>query len=82
MNGKTIPLKEGIFWVALAVYLFVLPIAGTIGMRYLAFVVLIGVTVAVLIETRRIPPLPFAGYWLAYFLVALVSVFFLSLIHI
>jgi O-antigen ligase len=76
MNGMTIPLKEGIFWAALAVYLFVLPIAGTIGVRYLAFVVLIGVTVAVLIETRGIPPLPFAGYWLAYFLVALVSVFF------
>jgi O-antigen ligase len=76
MNGKTIPLKEGIFWVALAIYLFVLPIASTIGVRYLAFVVLIGVTVAVLIETRKIPALPFAGYWLAYFLVALLSVFF------
>jgi O-antigen ligase len=76
MNDRTIPLKEGIFWVALAIYLFVLPIAGTIGIRYLAFVALVGVTLAVLVETRRVPTLPFAGYWLAYFLVALVSVFF------
>jgi O-antigen ligase len=76
MNGKTIPLKEGIFWVALAVYLFVLPIASTIGVRYIAYVLLIGATVAVLVENRRLPTLPFAGFWLAYFLVALVSVFF------
>jgi O-antigen ligase len=76
MNGKTIPLKEGIFWVALAVYLFVLPIASTIGVRYIAYILLIGATVAVLVENRRLPTLPFAGYWLAYFLVALVSVFF------
>ena len=76
MNGKTIPLKEGIFWLALAVYLFVLRIASTIGVRYIAYVLLIGATVAVLVENRRLPTLPFAGFWLAYFLVALVSVFF------
>lgn len=53
-----------------------LPIAHTIAIRYLAFVVLIVLTVTVLFEERKVPVVPFASYWLAYFLVALVSVFF------
>ena len=76
MNGKDYPITKRIFWVALALYLFVLPIANTIAVRNLAFVVLIAVTVAVLIKARTMPVLPFARYWLAYFLVALVSVVF------
>lgn len=70
------PTKENVFWAALAVYLFVLPIANTIALRYLAFIVLIAVTAAVLFESRKLPVLPFARYWMAYFMVALVSVYF------
>ncbi len=76
MNGKAYPITERIFWVALALYLFVLPIANTIAVRNLAFVVLLAVTAAALIKARTMPVLPFARYWLAYFLVALVSVVF------
>jgi len=65
-----------VFWSALALYFFVLPIAGTIALRYVAFVILLAVTAKLLVDTRTRPPLPFAGCWLAYFLVALVSVFF------
>lgn len=76
MNDKAYPVTERIFWAALALYLFVLPIAGTIAVRNLAFVALIAVTTAVLVKERRMPVLPFAHCWLAYFLVALVSVVF------
>lgn len=76
MNDKSYPMTTRIFWAALALYLFVLPIAKTIAVRNLAFVVLIAVTAAVLVRARTLPTLPFAACWLAYFLVALVSVFF------
>ena len=76
MNGKADSISARIFWVALALYLFVLPIANTIAVRNLAFIVLIAVTAAVLVKARTMPVLPFARYWLAYFLVALVSVVF------
>lgn len=76
MNSKTYPVTERIFWAALALYLFVLPISNTIAVRYMAFIVLIAVTAAVLVKARTMPALPFARYWLAYFLVALVSVAF------
>lgn len=76
MNLSAYTAREKAFWTALAVYLFVLPIANTIALRYLAFVVLIFVTSAAALEARKWPVLPFARYWLAYFLVALVSVFF------
>lgn len=64
------------FWAALAVYFFVLPVAGTTALRYIAFVVLLGATAALMVRDRQLPELPFAKCWLAYFLVALASVFF------
>lgn len=70
------PWLDRVFWFALALYLVVLPIGGTIAIRYLAFVALLAVTGAILLKARRIPELPFAPYWLAYFLVAMVSAFF------
>ncbi len=76
MNNIVSSNKERIFWGALTLYLFVLPIAHTVAIRYLAFIVLIVVTLVVLIGERRMPVLPFARSWLAYFLVALASVVF------
>jgi O-antigen ligase len=75
-NTKAASLIDYIFWAALFVYLLVLPIANTIALRYLGFIVLIGVSIAVLVEERRQPKLPFARCWLFYFLVGLFSVVF------
>lgn len=76
MNRPPLPFigLDRIFWPALALYLAVLPVAGTTALRYLAFVILLAATGALLIRTRAKPELPFAPCWLAYFLVALISV--------
>ena len=67
---------ERLFWPTLAVYLFVLPIAHTTALRYLAFILLIIFTVALSLRQRTIPTLPFYPYWLVYFGVASISVAF------
>lgn len=71
-----IPKRDRIAWIALSLYLFVLPIAGTTGLRNLAFLFLIFWTLLLLLRDKIRPELPFPLYWLAYTLIAANSAFF------
>lgn len=62
-----------IFWAALAVFIFVLPVQHTAAARYIAFVAMIGAASAFLLASRRLPVFPLALPWAAYAGVALLS---------
>lgn len=64
---------ETVFWAALALYVVVLPIAGTTALRSLAFVVLAGVTVWQATRGRLHLHFPLAVPWALYALVSFAS---------
>ena len=64
---------ERFFWPSLALYVFVLPIQHTIALRYLALAGFLIATIKLLASSRRSPSFPLAWPWLAYFVVALMS---------
>lgn len=62
-----------IFWASAALYLLVLPIAHTIALRNLAFLVMIGVTGLAAFQLRTLPVLPLFKPWVTYGLVATIA---------
>ena len=64
---------DRLFWFALVVYTFTLPISHTIAVRYAAFALLIVATVSLCLGNRQLPALPLKGAWAAYACVALIS---------
>jgi ADP-heptose:LPS heptosyltransferase/O-antigen ligase len=62
-----------VFWVALAAYVLVLPVSGTIALRSLALVAMLAALAWTLARRRRWPAMPLAGPWWAYGAVAAAS---------
>jgi O-antigen ligase len=67
---------ERLFFAALAVYVTVLPISGTMAVRSITFALLVGVTAWQAIRGRLRLDLPLAGPWVAYAAVAVVSLLY------
>jgi O-antigen ligase len=65
-----------LFWPALALYVAVLPVKHTIALRYLAFTLLLTATAGLLATLRRWPRFPLAMPWLAYGVVAALSLLY------
>lgn len=65
--------SSALFWPALAVYSFTLPIAHSIAVRNGAFLLLILATLGMCVDARRRPLLPLWGAWALYAGVALLS---------
>lgn len=62
-------------WLALSVYVVVLPISGTVALRNAAFAILVAMFALILVRQRIRPDFPLALPWLACAGVALVSIF-------
>jgi len=61
---------------ALALYVVVLPLSGTVALRSLAFVALFLLTLTATLRRQIAPALPLRWAWLAYALVSLVSLLY------
>lgn len=67
-------IAERLFWPALALYVFILPVQHTVALRYVALAVLLVATTMLLVASAQRPVLPLAWPWLAYAGAALSSV--------
>lgn len=68
--------RQHLLLAALGIYVLVLPIAHTIALRGLVFLVLLVLTLVLLAEHRRRPQFPLWQAWLAYAAVGLTAVVF------
>ena len=67
--------KQSLLLATLCIYVLVLPIAHTIALRGLSFLVLLVLTLALLVERKQLPQFPLWQAWLGYASVGLVAVF-------
>jgi O-antigen ligase len=67
--------KHSLLLATLGVYVITLPVAHTIALRNLAFLALLVLTLALLLERKEMPQFPLWRAWLAYATVGLIAVF-------
>jgi O-antigen ligase len=67
--------KQNLLLATLGIYVLVLPVAHTIALRGLAFLVLLVLTLGLLVERKKLPWFPLWQAWLAYAMVGLIGVF-------
>lgn len=70
------PTLSRFFWLAISLYILVLPIGGTVALRSLAFICLLVATCILIFRTKCKPIFPIAGAWLCYGAVSLASLMY------
>lgn len=70
------PRMRKLLWWALAIYVWILPVGGTMALRNLVFAILFGALSWMLWRERRRPDVPLSWQWVTYAAVALISLAF------